>query len=207
MIRPQILFRDIAETEAAKSHPHYCPINDWHQDEFGLSLPEQFAAGLAIAVRADTFEESKPLEKRSLVGAAYMADVTSKLGYDPKVLFEILCADRSWYKREFEKRPDTLPNMAWDRIPFEARPLLQLSNDELLAISREQSKPGSAMASITDRSRHLAARDRQGNSWTSMATWSRSTSFGSCGMLTLSTTASRRAVFWASRGTAAEAED
>ncbi|MGH9807745.1 MAG: hypothetical protein ACRD9W_10880, partial [Terriglobia bacterium] len=135
MIRPQILFRDIAEAEAAKSHPHFCPIDEWHRDTFGISLAEQFAVGLVVASRADTFDETKALENRSLVGGAHLADVAKKLGYEPSVLLELLSADRSWYRSEFKKRPDTLANMAWDRIPFEVRPFLRLSNGELLAIS------------------------------------------------------------------------
>lgn len=135
MIRPQILLRDIAASEAAKNHPHFCPIDKWYRDSFELSLAEHFAVGLAVASRADTFNEATPLEQRSLVGDAYLADVAKKLGYEPDALLELLPADRSWYRREFEKRPDTLPNMAWDRIPFEVRPFLRLSNGELLAIS------------------------------------------------------------------------
>ncbi|HEU4393327.1 MAG TPA: hypothetical protein VFR04_06800 [Solirubrobacterales bacterium] len=135
MVRPQILFGDIAESQAARSHPHFCPIDKWHRDTFQLSLAEQFAVGLAVASRADTFNEATPLEQRSLVGGAYLANVAERLGYEPKVILELLSADRGWYKREFGKRSDTLPNMAWDRIPFEVRPFLRLSNGELLAIS------------------------------------------------------------------------
>lgn len=135
MVRPQILFRDIAETEAAKAHPHFCPIDDWHRDKFGLSLAEQFAAGFTVASRADTFDETTELGHRSLVGGAYMAEVAEKLGHEAEVLLELLSADRSWYRREFEKRPDSVQNMAWDRIPFEIRPYLRLSNGELLAVS------------------------------------------------------------------------
>ncbi|MBK5219541.1 MAG: hypothetical protein JJE35_07130 [Thermoleophilia bacterium] len=135
MIRPQILFRDIVESETAKAHPHFCPIDEWHREKFGLSLAQQFAVGLVVASRADTFDEKKPMEHRSLVGGAYVAEIAKLLGHGPDVLLDLLSADRSWYRHEFEKRPDTLPNMAWDRIPFEARPFLQLSNGELLAIS------------------------------------------------------------------------
>ena len=135
MIRPQILFRDIAESEAAKRHPHYCPIDDWHRDSFQLSLSEQFAIGFVVASRADTFNEETPLEQRALVGGAYLADLAERLGRKSEVLLKLLSADRNWYRREFEKRPDTIPNMAWDRIPFEARPFLRLSNGELLAVS------------------------------------------------------------------------
>lgn len=135
MIRPQILFRDIADSDAAKDHPHFCPIDDWHRDEFGLSLAEQFAVGMAVSSRADTFDAEKPLEERSLVGGEYLANIANMLGHKPEDLLAMLSADRDWYKREFEKRPDTLPNMAWDRIPFEVRPFLRLSNGELLAIS------------------------------------------------------------------------
>jgi hypothetical protein len=135
MIRPQLLFRDIAESDAARSHPHFCPIDEWHRDKFGLSLAQQFAVGLTVASRADTFDGETPMEQRSLVGGAYMADLADKLGHAPDVLLDLLSADRAWYKREFEKRPDTLSNMAWDRIPFEVRPFLRLSNEELLAIS------------------------------------------------------------------------
>ncbi len=205
MVRPQILFRDIAESDAARGHPHFCPIDEWHQDKFGLSLAEQFAVGIAIASRADTFDEGKPLEERSLVGAAYLADVAAKLGYEPEVLLALLSADRGWYRREFEKRPDTLPNMAWDRIPFEVRPFLQLSNGELLAIS-----PRAVEAWLGDGFYHrsLAAARAKGQAEKFLSfygTSSRSTSCGCCAMRTPSAARLPPAGFLVSKGTAAAA--
>jgi hypothetical protein len=135
MIRPQILFRDIAESASARNHKDFCPIDDWHRDKFQLGLAEQFAIGLAVASRADTFDEATPVERRSLVGGAYLAEVARKLDREPGVVLDLLSADRDWYRHEFERRPDTIQSMAWDRIPFETRPFLRLSNGELLAIS------------------------------------------------------------------------
>jgi len=135
MIRPQILFRDIANSEAAPAHLHFCPIDEWHRDKFVLSLAEQFAIGFIVAAWADVFDEETTLGARSIVGGAHLADAAERLGHDSEVVQNLLCGDREWYKREFQKRPETLSNMAWDRIPFEIRPLLRLSNGEMLALS------------------------------------------------------------------------
>jgi hypothetical protein len=135
MIRPQILLSDIAATDAAQQNPHFCPVDEWHRESFGFSLSEQFALGLAISARSNIFSEETPVVERSIVGGHHMAHLAEKLGRDFDQAQELLSAPREWYRAEFEKREDTIANAAWDRIPFESRPLLRLSNEEFLTIS------------------------------------------------------------------------
>jgi hypothetical protein len=135
MIRPQILLGDIASDKAIQENPHFCPVDDWHRESFGFSLSEQFALGLAISVRSSIFSEETPIGERSIVSGQYVAQLAEKLGQSFEEAQELLSAPREWYQAEFEKREDTVANAAWDRIPFESRPLLRLSNEELLMIS------------------------------------------------------------------------
>jgi hypothetical protein len=135
MIRPQILFRDIAESDAARAHPHFCPIDEWHRDKFGLGLAAQFALGLALAAKSNVFDDGMSLADGATVGAPYLHDAAQRLGLDRSLVEGILTGDRDWYREQFERRPDSVENMAWDRIPFEARPLLRLSTGAFLALS------------------------------------------------------------------------
>lgn len=135
MIRPQILLSDIARSEAAKSHPHFCDVEAWHRETFGLGLAEQFGLGLITSGKAGVFDSDMAIGDRSLIGRAYLADVAQKLGCDFQRVLDVISAPRDWYRGEFERREDNAVNMAWDRIPFEIRPLLRLSSGGLLAIS------------------------------------------------------------------------
>lgn len=135
MIRPQILLRDLAGSEAARLHPHFCEIEKWHGETFGFDLAEQFALAFAVFAKAGIFDETAPIGERSLVGRPYLTNLTNKLGRNFEDAEELLSASRDWYRAEFERREDTTANVAWDRIPFETRPLLRLSNGEFVAIS------------------------------------------------------------------------
>lgn len=135
MIRPQILLRDLAASEAARLNPHFCEIEKWHRETFGFDLAEQFALAFAVSAKARIFEEAAPIGERSLVGRPYLANLTNRLGRSFEDAQELLSASRGWYRAEFEQREDTTANVAWDRIPFDVRPLLRLSNGEFVAIS------------------------------------------------------------------------
>jgi hypothetical protein len=135
MTRHQILLGDIASSDAAKDHPHFCDVENWHREAFGLGLADQFSLGLTVSGRAGVFNKEMPIEDRSLVGRAYLANVAENLGCDFDRVSELISAPRNWYISEFDKREDNAANTAWDRIPFEVRPLLQLSTGEFLAVS------------------------------------------------------------------------
>lgn len=135
MIRPQILLRDIAQSEVAREHSDFCDVDGWHRERFGLGLSDQFALGFVLCGRSQIFEESVAIGERSVVGRSYFADLLTRLGGNLDQGLELLSAPREWYRTEFEKRPDTDSNAAWDRIAFEMRPLLRLENGELLLLS------------------------------------------------------------------------
>jgi hypothetical protein len=135
MIRPQILFSDIASSEAARAHQDFCDLNEWHLETFKLGLADQFALGFVVAATADVFDADTDLSSRALVGRDWLTDVSKRLGHPLDDTLDLLSATRDWYRNEFQKRDDSEANTAWDRIPFEIRPLLRLSNDELVAVS------------------------------------------------------------------------
>jgi hypothetical protein len=135
MIRPQILLRDLAQGEAAREHPDFCDLDSWHRDSFGFDLAEQFALGFALCGGTKIFDESAQIAERSVIGPAYLADLVAKLDGELDKALNLLSAPRDWYRAEFENRGDSDLVAAWDRIPFEVRPLLQLGAGGLLVLS------------------------------------------------------------------------
>jgi hypothetical protein len=127
MIRPQILLRDIAESEAARAHPDFCDLDGWHRESFGYGLAEQFALGFAACGVSGIFDESAPIAERSVLGPVFMPDLADKLGGELDKALDLMSAPREWYRAEFEGRGDSDLIAAWDRIPFEMRPMLRLS--------------------------------------------------------------------------------
>jgi hypothetical protein len=135
MIRPQILLRDIADGEAARSHPDFCHLERWHRESFGFGFAEQFALGFAICAGTGIFNESASIAERSVIGPAYLIDLVAKLDGDLNKALNLVSAPRDWYRAEFESRGDSDLVAAWDRIPFEVRPLLRLGAGGLLVLS------------------------------------------------------------------------
>lgn len=135
MIRPLILLGDIAGSEEARRHFRFCPIDEWHRELFGFNLAEQFTLGLAVSARARIFDGDAAVGDRSLIPGNYLSDVARRLGRSVGQARNLICGSRAWYRAEFEKREDTVANMAWDRVPFEMRPLWTLLSGDLVAAS------------------------------------------------------------------------
>ncbi len=135
MIRPQILLRDVAESESVHANPHFCDIDAWHRETFGISIADQFALGFAAAATGHVLDDETPIGQRSALSKDFLADLAVKLGHEVAQSQELLSAPRDWYRAEFAQREDSVANIAWDRIPFEIRPLLQLSDGRFLVVS------------------------------------------------------------------------
>jgi hypothetical protein len=135
MIRPQILLRDVAGGPAARDHADFCDLEGWHRESFGFGLAEQFALGFAICGGTSIFDESAEISERSVIGPAYLSGLVTHLGGDLERALDLLSAPREWYRAEFESRGDSDLVAAWDRLPFEVRPLLRLGGGGMLALS------------------------------------------------------------------------
>ncbi|HEX2233041.1 MAG TPA: hypothetical protein VHG69_06710, partial [Thermoleophilaceae bacterium] len=72
---------------------------------------------------------------RSILGAEFFEDLASRLGRDPKLLTEIITAPRTWYAERFAAGEQTVTRAAWERTPFEIRPVLQLADGRFVVIS------------------------------------------------------------------------
>lgn len=135
MIRPQILFADIAGEEPIRDHPDFCDLETWHRESFGFGLAEQFALGFAVCGGSKIFNESAEVAERSVLGPAFLPDLAERLGGDVDQALDLLSAPREWYQAEFEARGDSDLVAAWDRLPFEIRPLLRLGGGGMLVLS------------------------------------------------------------------------
>jgi hypothetical protein len=133
MTRHQALFGEIAAR--FKDHRDYCPINDWFIGDYGLSVAEQLALGFAVAASTKVWEESLGIRDRGVLGADFFTELADLLGRDRERVLELLTADRSWYAEEFRTGEQTTTRAAWERTPFEKRPLLRLADGRFLLLS------------------------------------------------------------------------
>jgi hypothetical protein len=136
MIRPQILLGDLARTEARMADPDHCDVDAWLEEDLGFGLADQFTLAMAIFGVSRAFEEEAGLRERAVIGAAILPELITRLGGDQERGLDLLSAPREWFAAEFSARPDAgTATAAWDRIPFEMRPLLRLDEGALLLLS------------------------------------------------------------------------
>jgi hypothetical protein len=135
MVRPQMLLREISAEEDLLSNPDYCDLNTWHKETFGFDLDEQFALGFGIIAGSKMLEESLEVGDRSVLDRGFLHDLIERLDGNVEQGEELLSAPREWYREQFVPTEDGTSRAAWDRIPFEKRPLLRLQSGQLLLIS------------------------------------------------------------------------
>lgn len=135
MVRPQILFADISTEPGAKDHQDFCPIDEWFQADFGFTLAEQLALGLGVLGRSNILDEDVDLDERSLIGADFLQGLANQLGRSTTGARELLVGTRDWYRDRFEDGNQSIERAAWERVPFEQKPLYALSSGLLLVVS------------------------------------------------------------------------
>jgi hypothetical protein len=133
MTRPQTLFTEIAAD--LRDHADFCAVDEWFIEDYKLSISEQYALGFAVLASAKVMEESLPLTERSVIGPDFFPDIAARLGRAPEDVTRIITAKRSWYGEKFGSGEQTKARAAWERTPFEMRPVLELAGGSFVVVS------------------------------------------------------------------------
>jgi hypothetical protein len=133
MTRPQTLFTETAAD--LRDHPDFCPVDEWFVEDYNLSISEQYALGFAVLATAKVMEASLQLHERAVLGPDFFPDIATRLGRDPNDVTEIIAATRSWYAQRFGAGNQTKARAAWERTPFDMRPVLRLAGGAFVVVS------------------------------------------------------------------------
>jgi hypothetical protein len=133
MTRPQTLFTETAAD--LRDHTDFCPLDEWFVEDYKLSISEQYALGFAVLAMAKVMEESLHLHERSVLGPDFFPDIATRLGRDADDVTGIITATRSWYAEMFGAGEQTNARAAWERTPFDKRPVLRLAGGAFVVVS------------------------------------------------------------------------
>jgi hypothetical protein len=133
MTRPQTLFTETAAD--LRDHPDFCPVDEWFVEDYKVPISEQYALGFAVLATAKVMEESLQLHERAVLGPDFFPDIASRLGRDPDDVTGIITATRSWYAERFGAGEQTKARAAWERTPFDMRPVLRLAGGAFVVVS------------------------------------------------------------------------
>jgi hypothetical protein len=133
MTRPQTLFTETAAD--LREHPDFCPVDEWFVEDYMLSISEQYALGFAVLATAKVMEESVQLHERAVLGPDFFPDIATRLGRFPNDVTGIITAARSWYAEMFSAGEQTKARAAWERTPFDMRPVLRLARGAFVVVS------------------------------------------------------------------------
>jgi hypothetical protein len=111
---------------------HYCPIDDWFREDYGLNAAEQHAVGFALYALSGGLEEELQPGNRSVVAPPFG---DGPLADRQEAIADLVSAPRQWYADEFTALGNDLDSIAWERAPFLRRPFLRLADGRWLLIS------------------------------------------------------------------------
>jgi hypothetical protein len=111
---------------------HYCPIDDWFREDYGLDAAEQHAVGFALYALSHALDEEAEPGDRSVVAPPFG---DGPLANGQQAIADLVSAPRAWYANEFAAAGNDLESIAWERAPFLRRPFLRLADGRWLLIS------------------------------------------------------------------------
>ena len=120
---------------AMRNHAQHVPIDQWFAEDYnGLGPVEQFAAGLFILATSGSLDASAGVRRSAVLDEGAVSQIAGRLSCDAQCLDEILVGDREWYRDEFAADDDE-DSAAWNRVPFEKRPLMRLPSGAVVMTS------------------------------------------------------------------------
>lgn len=130
--RARRIYEVIANSNHAKKRDeaNYCPLAEWLQNGYRMSLTELQAFGFVIYAGSHTNQQDGgPL--------AVMPDYFASTAFADRVEdgFSAFAADRAWYRTEFERSSENPRRAAFETAPFLRRPGLRLANGSVLVTS------------------------------------------------------------------------
>lgn len=128
------LFVELPELDGLRDHRDQVSIDDWMREDHGLGLVGQLVAGLTVLFGTGVLDRDADLVGRSTLGDTWLAETAASIGCEPARLATLMTAGRDWYRQRFAEH-DSTTRAAWDRVPFEQRPLLALDGGALLLVS------------------------------------------------------------------------
>lgn len=112
--------------------PGACPIDDWMREDYGFTLAEQLAVGLAYGQGTGAFEATLSIEERGGRRARPGCLEDTALAVRESEAVSLISADRSELRHLLEaENPDPM-HLGWDHAVFEARPFLRDDDGWLL---------------------------------------------------------------------------
>jgi hypothetical protein len=133
MTRPQSLFTETAAD--LRDHRDFCPVDEWFVEDYKLSIFEQYALGFAVLATSKVLQASLQLHERAVLGPDFFPDIATRLRREPLDVTGIITAARSWYAETFGEGEQTKARAAWERTPFDMRPVLQLAGGAFVVVS------------------------------------------------------------------------
>lgn len=131
--RAHALYRELAADPRFADHPDHCPLDEWLQADYGVTMAEQQAAGFAAAIQSRAITPALGFAARKIalepgwLGAA-LADRESDLVAG-------LSATREEMQQAFAAAGSGPFYVSWDRAPLEQRPFLRLEDGRLFLLS------------------------------------------------------------------------
>lgn len=129
--RVRALFQLLARRSAERSHHQYCPVDQWFEEDYGLSSEEQLRVGFVLRWLP---QQSTGVEAAFRQGGWIHRDLVDAMKHgfslEGKAL-DAVSADRSWYAGQL---PPTTPESigAFDFRAFLERPFVRTRDGDLL---------------------------------------------------------------------------
>jgi len=136
--RANWLYEHLAASEEARRHPDWRDLNESAVAASGLDVRQQLAVGFAALATARVLDASGPGIGIGLLSKDWADDLAGRLGVPVDRVLDLISADQSWYRSEFEAIESQYSLSAdvaaagWITSPFESRPFARLRDGRLV---------------------------------------------------------------------------
>jgi hypothetical protein len=127
------------------------PLGEWARSDQGLDIEQQWGLALAAFGRSRVLDDDASPIGRGFLPPDWIGQFAAAVGAAEDTVGDALVADRAWYMEQFSPTAGDRRHALWNRVPFEQRPLLRLSDGQLIVVS-----PRALLSWLTDGFYHRA---------------------------------------------------
>lgn len=128
------VYTEIARRPDIGALKTFCSLDEWHQEDYGLSLDAQFDVGFALSAVAHSWEGDGEAHLHRYISDSTLNDVLSRLGMTAQkdAVLDVISGDRTWFADAFTELGTDLKQIVWETRPFSRRPFVKLGSGDLV---------------------------------------------------------------------------
>lgn len=127
----------LARDSRAREHPQFCPLDDWHEEAYGLDIDEQLRLGLGLSAMAHAWDQHEEAGSQVYLSPDVVDDFLLKAGLRDRrrQALALISASQTEFAEALRETARDPTHLIWETTPFKRFAFLRCSDGGLILLS------------------------------------------------------------------------